>query len=113
METVSIKQEGDSLSQLDYRARLSLAILLDQSDDWRRLCHLMNLSALEGGFATFTSPTKDLLTMYEVSMPSMHGLHAEVVTHFMLKRQLRMLTLLSRTLYRLLAGNIHAIPNSD
>jgi hypothetical protein len=66
METVSIKQEGDSLSKLDYRARLSLAILLDQNDDWRRLCHLMNLAPLEGGFATFTSPTKDMLSMYQV-----------------------------------------------
>ena len=67
METVSIKQEGDNLSKLDYRARLSLAILLDQNDDWRRLCHLMNLAPLEGGFATFTSPTKDMLSMYQVS----------------------------------------------
>ena len=65
METVSIKQEGD-LSKLDYRVRLSLAILLDQNEDWRRLCHLMNLAPLEGGFATFTSPTKDMLSMYEV-----------------------------------------------
>ena len=67
METVSIKQESDSLARLDYRARLSLSILLDQQEDWRRLCRLMNLSALEGGFATFTSPTKDMLSMYEVS----------------------------------------------
>ena len=66
MESVSIKQEGDDLSKLDYRVRLSLAILLDQNGDWRKLCHLMNLAPLEGGFATFTSPTKDLLTMYEV-----------------------------------------------
>lgn len=66
METVSIKQEGGDLSKLDYRARLSLSILLDQNEDWRRLCHLMNLAPLEGGFATFTSPTKDMLSMYEV-----------------------------------------------
>ena len=67
METVSIKQE-ESLSSLDHRARLSLAILLDQSEDWRRLCYLMKLAPLEGGFATFSSPTKDLLSMYEVKV---------------------------------------------
>ncbi len=66
METVSIKQEGDDLAKLDYRARLSLAILLDQNEEWRRLCHLMNLAPLEGGFATFTSPTKDMLAMFQV-----------------------------------------------
>ena len=63
---LSIEQEEGDLSKLDYRARLSLAILLDQNEDWRRLGRLMNLASLEGGFATFTSPTKDLLSMYQV-----------------------------------------------
>ena len=67
METVSIKQE-ESLAILNPHARLALAAMLDQTSDWRRLCHLMKLQSLEGGFATFSSPTKDLLTMYEVRL---------------------------------------------
>ena len=74
-ETVSDKQEWDSLSQLDYRTHLSLALLLDQSDDWRRLCHIMKMSSSEEGFASFMSPTKEVLTMYEVSMPSRHSIY--------------------------------------
>lgn len=66
MEAVSIKQEGD-LRNLDFRARISLAILLDHSNRWKKLCELMKLSQYESGFATFSSPTKELLQMFEVS----------------------------------------------
>ena len=65
MQTVSIKHEGD-MRLLDFRARISLGILLDQNDGWRALCHQLNLANLESGLAMFTSPTKDLLAMYEV-----------------------------------------------
>ena len=59
----SNQRRGD-LSKLDYRARLSLSFILDKNEEWRKLCRFMNL---EGGFTTFTSPTRDLLSMYEVS----------------------------------------------
>ena len=72
-ETVGDKQEWDS--QLDYRTCLSLALLLDQSDDWRRLMRLMKMSSSEEGLASFNSPTKEVLTMYEVSMPSRHSIY--------------------------------------
>ena len=53
---------------LDFRARISLAILLDEQGTWRQLCRMMNLSTLESGFATFSSPTKEVLAMFEVSL---------------------------------------------
>jgi hypothetical protein len=75
MESVSIKQESD-MRQLDFRVRISLAILLDQNDNWRQLCRMMNLSSLESGFATFSSPTKEVLAMFEVSpIPNLHSVH--------------------------------------
>ena len=73
MESVSIKQESD-MRMLDFRVRISLAILLDENDNWRQLCRLMNLSSLESGFATFSSPTKEVLAMFEVSLiPTFHS----------------------------------------
>lgn len=75
MESVSIKQESD-MRQLDFRVRISLAILLDQNESWRQLCRLMNLNSLESGFATFSSPTKEVLAMYEVNpIPNLHSIH--------------------------------------
>ena len=66
MESITIKQESD-MRLLDFRVRISLAILLDENDNWRQLCRLMNFSTLESGFATFSSPTKEVLAMFEVS----------------------------------------------
>ena len=75
MESVSIKQESD-MRLLDFRVRTSLASLLDQNDNWRQLCRLMDLSSLESGFGTFSSPTKELLAMFEVSpIPNLYSIH--------------------------------------
>ena len=85
MESVSIKQESD-MRLLDFRVRISLAILLDENDNWRQLCRLMNLGSLESGFATFSSPTKEVLAMFEVSpIPRFHSSqHSRCGGHVML-----------------------------
>ena len=65
----SATKEGD-LATLDFRPRISLALILDpknQGSDWKALAKCLSLSHLEGGLETMTSPTKELLTMYEVS----------------------------------------------
>lgn len=62
--------EGD-LGKLDFRPRISLALLLDapnDGSDWKALAKCLSLSHLEGGLESMTSPTKELLTMYEVSI---------------------------------------------
>ncbi len=68
MEAVSIKQEGD-LRNLDHLQRISLAVVLDHNDLWKQLGKLMNLAEFEAGFATCSSPTRELLSMFEVGVP--------------------------------------------
>ncbi len=65
MEAVSIKQEGD-LRNLDHMLRISLAVVLDHNNLWKQLGKLMNLGDFEAGFATCSSPTRELLTMFGV-----------------------------------------------
>ena len=63
------KTEGD-MGFLDFRPRISLALILDPENkgaDWRALAQRLNFSHLEGGLQTMTSPTKELLNLYEVT----------------------------------------------
>ena len=63
-----IPTEGD-LGNLDFRPRISLALLLDPTSvdkDWKALAQRLNLSHLIGGLQSMTSPTKELLNLYEV-----------------------------------------------
>ena len=69
MEAVSIKQEGD-MRNLDHLQRISLAVVLDHNDLWKQLGKLMNLAQYEAGFATCSSPTRELLSMFEVRVRS-------------------------------------------
>ena len=77
MQSVSLTEEqtaaaaaavGD-LDALDFRPRISLAMLLDPvntSKDWKALAERLDLSHLIGGLQSMTSPTKELLNLYEV-----------------------------------------------
>lgn len=76
MQSVSLTEEqiasaaGD-LDSLDFRPRISLSMLLDPSSgnkDWKALAERLNLSHLIGGLQSMTSPTKELLNLYEVSL---------------------------------------------
>ena len=72
--------EGD-LNKLDFRPRISLALILDplnEGCDWKALAKCLSLSHLEAGLGEMTSPTKELLTMYEVS-PSLPFTHLLVI----------------------------------
>ena len=67
-KSASIPTEGD-LGNLDFRPRISLALLLDPTSvdkDWKALAERLNLSHLIGGLQSMTSPTKELLNLYEV-----------------------------------------------
>ena len=62
--------EGD-MASLGFRPRFSLAFFLDQlkeGGDWRALARRLDLGHLINGLQAMTSPTKELLTMYEVSI---------------------------------------------
>lgn len=66
-KSASIPTEGD-LGNLDFRPRISLALLLDPTSvdkDWKALAQRLNLSHLIGGLQSMTSPTKELLNLYE------------------------------------------------
>ena len=75
MQSVSLTEEqtaaaavGD-MDALDFRPRISLAMLLDPvntSKDWKALAERLDLSHLIGGLQSMTSPTKELLNLYEV-----------------------------------------------
>jgi hypothetical protein len=74
LKSVSLTEEekaalnpGD-LAILDFRPRISLALILDPQNhgcDWKALAKCLSLSHLEGGLESMTSPTKELLNMYE------------------------------------------------
>ncbi len=74
MQSVSLTEEQNTtvvgdLDTLDFRPRISLAMLLDvdsASKDWKALTEKLNLSHLVGGLQSMTSPTKELLNLYEV-----------------------------------------------
>eukprot|EP00731_Ephydatia_muelleri_P012374 Em0006g1268a len=69
LKSVTIKTEGD-MEKLDFRARISLAVLLDSTTegaDWRELCHRLNIGDLTSTLESMTSPTKELLMMYQAS----------------------------------------------
>lgn len=73
-EKSQLTKEGGDLATLDFRPRISLALILDPSNsgsDWKALAKCLSLSHLEGGLKSMTSPTKELLTMYEVSRSSL------------------------------------------
>lgn len=72
LAALGIEVDGD-LGKLDFRPRISLALILDppkDGGDWKALAKCLSLSHLEGGLEAMTSPTKELLTMYEVSLTS-------------------------------------------
>ena len=59
------------MATLDFRPRFSLAFLLDQpkeGGDWRALARRLDLGHLINGLQAMTSPTKELLNMYEVGV---------------------------------------------
>ena len=63
------------MATLDFRPRFSLAFLLDQpkdGGDWRALARHLDLGHLINGLQAMTSPTKELLTMYEVGVVQGH-----------------------------------------
>ena len=74
LQSVSLTEEQTStvvgdLDTLDFRPRISLAMLLDPGSankDWKALTERLNLSHLVGGLQSMTSPTKELLNLYEV-----------------------------------------------
>ena len=76
MQSVTIADEQQSMAEgdldrLDFRPRISLALLLDtpsEGHDWRALAHQLHLQHLISGLQSMTSPTKELLNMLEVSL---------------------------------------------
>ena len=70
--------EGD-MASLGFRPRFSVAFFLDQAKeggDWRALARRLDLGHLINGLQAMASPTKELLTMYEVGIDN----HILIVT---------------------------------